>query len=290
MSTTSIPEGLRPYVPPSLYQGDSLKPGIDVDQAIQIAQGIQAKAEALPPAQAQVFLAMVRAVDIAPGGEIPADIDVTLEAMARASGAISGSPVWRDVIDVLARAMIEQAAEQRQNALNDRLNARDQAKTELLSQAESLKDQASELKDGAKSAMILSIVFSSLSIVAAGVSIVGGGLGGVGSSDGVRVVAKGGQVGNALYGSSQGATSIGGSLGQIGQSSSGYETTSAQATAKEMEAQGQIDAAQAQEMQNVADLKKEMQDSMNDMIKSIIAFLKELSDAKAQQMQVMTKV
>lgn len=282
MTTTSIPDNLRPYVPPSFYQGDSLKPGIDVDQAIQVAQGIQARAEALPPAQAELFLAMVRSGDIAPGGEIPADLARTLDTLANVSAMLGDGSIWKDSLDVLARAMVEQSAEQRQNALKDRLSARDQAKTELLSQAETLKNQASELKDGAMKAMIISIVLSATSIVMSAGSAVGFKIGGAKTTTETGATAA-----NGISGA---FSSMAQSVGQIGQAGSGYASTSSQAKAKEYEAQGQIDAAESQTQQSIADIKKEAQDTLNEMVKSIINFLKELQDAKAQQMQAMTRV
>ncbi|WP_375453307.1 hypothetical protein [uncultured Methylobacterium sp.] len=287
MSAGTVPEGLRAYVPPSFYQGDSLKPGVDVDQAIQVAQGIQARAEALPPAEAKLFLAMIAAGDIAPGGQVPADLEETLDIYAGAAAALGSRVGGGDSLEFLARVLIEQAAEQRKNALDDRLNAREQAKTELMSQAQMSTDQAKELKDGAVKAMIVSIVFSAVSIVAS-VASVGVGLNGISKLG--STTASVAETGKALGGMSQSIGGLATTANQVGQAGSGYASTDAQATAKEKEAQGAVDAAMAQDLQAKGDMKKEMQETMNDMIKSIINFLKEMADAKAQQMQVMTRV
>lgn len=281
MSAGTVPESLRAYVPPSFYQGDSLKPGIDVDTAIQVAQGIQARAEALPPAEAQLFLATIAAGDIAPGGQVPADIEETLDIYAAASAALGSRVGGGDSLEFLARVLIEQAAEQRKNALDDRLNAREKAKTELLSQAQSLKDQADTLKDGATKAMVTTIVMSAVSLA---ISIVSVGTGATGAGD------AGSDFGKALGGLSQSISGLSSSMNGLGQGLSNYFSTDAQATTKEQEAQGATDAAEAQNTQAEGDIQKDMQEAMNDMIKSIINFLKEIADAKAQQMQVMTRV
>jgi hypothetical protein len=67
-------------------------------------------------------------------------------------------------------------------------------------------------------------------------------------------------------------------------------STWAQADAKNIEAEGSIDAAEAQEAQAAADIKKEIQQGLDDLIKAIINFLKELKEAQVNQMQSLTKL
>ena len=110
----AIPEGLRTYLSNSLFQADgaTLKPGVDADKAIEVAKGIQAKAGAMPPAEAKLFLAMIGAADMAPGGKIPADIDKSIASLASSAALVSKMSISGNSLNFLARVMIEQAAEQ----------------------------------------------------------------------------------------------------------------------------------------------------------------------------------
>lgn len=78
--------------------------------------------------------------------------------------------------------------------------------------------------------------------------------------------------------------------GDIGRSGSASVDTLAQAEAKKIDADGARDAAEAQYAQQVADMKKELQDSLNDMIKQIINFIKEMKDAEVDAMRALTRV
>ena len=87
------------------------------------------------------------------------------------------------------------------------------------------------------------------------------------------------------------------SFGQVGSTANdiargtGSSTDSQlQAQAKRQEAQGSRDAARAQFEEQVAERRKAMEDALNDMIKQIIAFLKDLQDAKVDGMRAMTRV
>ncbi|WP_298958089.1 hypothetical protein [uncultured Methylobacterium sp.] len=282
MSTTAVSDQLRPYVPASFYDGANLKAGITVQQAESVAAGIQSRAGELPPAQAAIFLALVGAADLAPAGKIPNDLGKALDAYVAAAGSVKLGSLSGDSFSFLARAMIEQAADARKNALQDRLDARAAAKTELMSQASKLSEQSKTLQEGADAAKNNAIAFAVTSLVVSAVSV-GIGVGGM-----VKGAAT--DAGKALAGISQGVGTVAGTFGGLGQGMSGYHSTSAQATAKEQEAQGAIAAAMAQDKQATADFKKEAQQALDDMVRSIINFLKELSDAKAQQMQALTRV
>ncbi len=328
-----ISETLRPYVPASLFQADgtTLKPGISDAQAKEVAKGVQARAESLPPAEAKMFLSMVNNADLAPGGRIPADIDKALETFSATASRISSLSISSGALDFLARAMIEQSAEQRKNALNDRLAAREQAKGELLSQAGKMREEADKLSSSALTSMIVSVVMASVSIAAGAISVgasVAGAFKGVSAAkdavaktetaagaaakagdaapkfvDGsgkfvkslesmgklaeVSAADKGVKLMGAL-GSISGTISQ--SANQLGGSVSGFVSTTGQADAKRIEADGQVDAAQAQEQQAIGDVRKEQQQALDQMVQSIIQFLKDLKDAKAEQMRAFTRV
>lgn len=288
---TEIRADLKPYVPASLYDGETLKAGVTAEQATQIAEGIRAAVKDLPEAQAQFVLKLLSAVDLAPGGRLPENIDEAVQAFAGALERIGEGTPFRDSLQVLARLMIEQAATNRQDALQDRLNARNLSTTQLLSQAQSSKDAAKEIKDGAVAAMVTAIVFAAVSIVASSLSIVGGVKSG---SDAANYAANNagkmdGFVASGFAASSQATQGLSQTAGQVGQAGSGYASSDSQAAVKELDAQGQIAAAQAQASQNQADLSKEFMDAMGEAIKQIMNFLKELHDAKAQSMQVLTR-
>lgn len=316
--TSGIAPGLQPYIPLSLLQSDgSLKSGVDPAAATKIAQGIQAKAATLPPAEAGLFLALARGSDLAPAGKLPPDLGATLDKFAAAAhtlGNVSGST---SPLNFLARVMIEQASEQRKNALNDRLAAREMAKSELLSQAKAMRDEADTLASSSKTAMIVSVVMASVSIVAGaismGSSIASAARGAkavtaaregmeAGNEGGTKVLSKAEIIAKSMKAPEQdkgarvlgsigsGSGSIGQGSGQLGQGVSGYYSTQGQADAKNKEAEGSVHAAQAQETQAKGDLRKEQQQALDGMMQSIIQFLKDLQEAKAQQMQALTRV
>lgn len=307
MSAGSIPAELRTYLPSSLFQADgtTLKPGVDADKAIEVAQGIQAKADAMPPAEAAIFLAMVDAADLAPGGQIPADIEGAIEAFATAASLVSTLAISSNALDFLARVMIEQAGEQRKSALQDRLSAREIAKGELLNQAGKMDEEADKLSSSAKTAMIVSVVMSSIAVVGAVAGAFASGFSAVKQAGALKSALAGGEsmatVGSNLGAMAGKASSIASSVGgaassvaqssnQIGQGLSGYYSTMGQADAKHLEAEGQRSAAEAQETQAEGDIAKEQQQALDQMVQSIIQFLKDLKEAKAQQMQVLTRV
>lgn len=326
MSAGSIPANLRPYLPSTMLQADgvTLKPGIDADKAAEVAKGVQAKAGALPPAEARLFLAMVAGADLAPNGKLPADLEKTLDAFVATASQVQTLAISGNALDFLARVMIEQSAEQRKDALNDRLAARSQAKSELLDQAGKLKDSAEKMSSSALTSMIVTVVMSAVAIagsVASVVGTVGGAMknasamkemtGDVGklaptmskvdagtaaakmmkagafTSDKVETLANSAQRFNVA---AQVGSQVSQTANQIGGGVSNYTSTVGQADAKNLEAQGSESAAKAQETQAIGDVRKEQQQALDQMVQSIIQFLKDLKEAKAQQMQALTRV
>ena len=78
--------------------------------------------------------------------------------------------------------------------------------------------------------------------------------------------------------------------GQLGQGMTRYNEASTEAASKVKDAEGQEAAASAQEKQAQGDLRKESQEALDQMVKSIIQFLKDLQEAKADQMRALTRV
>lgn len=349
--TSGISDSLRPYLPTSLFQADgNLKAGVTPEQATAVAKGIQAKAEALPPAQAKLFLAMVGSASLAPDGKLPADFDKAIESFTAAASRLATLSISSNALDFLARAMIEQSAEQRKSALNDRLQARELAKGELLSQAGKMQEEANKLSSSALTSMIVSVTLAAISaatsVVSMGLSIGGALKGASAAAKATAAFDKAGQsVGDATQKATAGVTkaastatkaldkiddtvseatsktvrafermqvgqkaqeastgakvmnTLGGGLGslgqlqnQTGQGVGSYIATTGQADAKRLEAEGSVDAAQAQEQQAIGDLRKEQQQALDQMVQSIIQFLKDLKEAKAEQMRAFTRV
>lgn len=304
MAIGSFPTELRSYLPASLLQADgaTLKPGIDLAQAEALAKNVQAQASALPPAEARLFLAMVSQADLAPNGQIPADIGKTLAAFEGAASLLSRSS--GSTLDFLARVMIEQAAEQRKNALDSRLSAREQAKSELMNQAAKMEKAAEESKSAAYQAMITTVVMSSVALAASTTGAVLGGLSAVKQGSAFKdAIASGKTIKEAATSASTGlsagwtkvgkaADGLGGAqqMGQLGQAGGGYISAQGEAAAKTLDAEGQREAARAQDSQTKADLSKDSQEALNQMIQSIIQFLKDLQEAKAEQMRTLTRV
>lgn len=326
MAIGSFPTELRSYIPSTMLQPDgaTLKPGIDRAQAEALAKSVQAQAGALPPAEARLFLAMVSGADLAPNGKIPADVGKTLAAFQSAAASLSRSS--GNTFDFLARVMIEQASDQRKNALDNRLSAREQAKSELMGQAEKMQKAAEESSSAALNAMITTVVMSSVAFVASSAGAVLGGMSAVKQGAGFKDALGGAKAAGlqdagtkaagiqnaatkpisikdaatqAQLGMSSGmikagkaADGLGGAqtLGQIGQSAGGYQSAMGEAASKTLDAEGQREAAKAQDSQARADVAKESQEALNQMMQSIIQFLKDLQEAKAEQMRTLTRV
>lgn len=265
---------------------------VDEATAQQVQAGIQAKLDSLPPIGDAAFLQMV--ADLVPGDvDTPQKLQATLDNFETAAAQLgnAGSEVISfvgDISKILARLMIEQTASQRQNALNDRLAAREQAKSELMNQADQMDKAADKMIEGATTMMITAIVSAAIQIVGATVSIAG-------SAFNLRAMSKAADknafdIANGTMQAFQAANTVGTAFGQ-GVNAGGTTTDSkAQAEAKKLEAQGSRDAAEAQEAQQTADTKKQMEEALNDMMKQIINFLKELREAEVDAMRSLTKV
>lgn len=266
---------------------------VDEATAQQVQAGIQAKLDALPPIGDAAFLQMV--ADLVPGDvDTPQKLQATLdsfEAAAAQLGDASSEVITfvGDISKMLARLMIEQTGQQRQNALNDRLAAREQAKGELMSQADQMDKAADKMIEGASTMMITAIVSAVIQLAGATVAIVGSAVNLKGMKDVLGDKNKF-DLANGWTQAFQAANTVGSAAGQ-GINAGGTSTDSkAQAEAKKMEAEGSRDAAEAQEAQQTADTKKQTEEALNDMIKQIINFLKELREAEVDAMRALTKV
>ncbi len=341
-------EGIhKPGVPASYHTdtagaaagSDKVKGGVGVDGA---------GGKTLPTVAGQA--AAKAPLDLAPGGEVPADdLRQAEKALAQAlqAFAAAGSPAESftgDIARLLSRIMIEQAGEARQNALRDRLNARDAAKADLLSQAGNLRDAASKMVAGAVANLVTGSLSGLLSIGAAGISL-GTSFGQIrnmtsnmsatktatetanaateeignaskilknaslGKADKAQLntvvdtatraktaaeqaasqAADAFRLANAKADAAINLGKLGEAIGGLGKSIGSGTDAHYQAMAKTSDAQATEDAAEAQYTQQTVEMKKAVQDAASDMMKQIIAFIKELRDAEVEAMRAITR-
>ncbi len=224
--------------------------------------------------------------------------------------------------DVLAKLMIEFAAMGRQQALDSRLQARENARSQLMG-------QAAETREAADKALAGAIIAGVISIVASVVSI-GGGISQLGKAK--EMVKLSSQADTATQAANQASSFSKGADGasKVGaeKMAASYEATAkaantslntlqsgAQGTqmlvqgisglvnalaqmikggldagAKMDEARGQEMAADAQIEQSNSDLAKKVMDELEELIRTAIQFIKEMKQAEADLMQSMTRV
>jgi hypothetical protein len=285
------------YLPRSVYNSEGqLK--ISESEAQRISQGNAEKAANMPEAQRQIFLSMLRNV---PEGDIDlTNLDKSMARLEAASLALYNLGLMKgNIIDLLARVMIEQAGEQRQNELENRLQAREQAKQELLDQAGKMKQAADEMVKGAITALVIAVVSAVVTIALSAVQIKMASKQLDMAKTGAKDFAKGDidadelkavldQAG-AIGGKAQGWGSIGQGINNIANGFGNWGKAEFEAQAKRLEAEGTIDSAQSQYIQGQGDLRKEMQETLNQMIQAIINFIKEMKESEVNMMQSITR-
>lgn len=187
--------------------------------------------------------------------------------------------------DDLSTLMVEFAAMGRQNALDQRLASREQAKSELLS-------QAATTRTAAVTQAIVAGLALAVSILSAGVSIGGAKAASESADEVADVVAKGGDqaqlsmintAATATQASNQATTQVISVVGQLAQGIGGVVSGNIQAD-------GQVDAANAQMEQSNSDLAKKVMDDFEEIVRATIQFLKEMQQAETDLMASMTRV
>jgi hypothetical protein len=187
--------------------------------------------------------------------------------------------------DDLATLMVEFAAMGRQNALDQRLASREQAKAELLSQAQTT-------RTAAVTQAIVAGVSLVASIASAGVSYGGAKAASKSADEVADAAAKGGNEAQiaamnaattAKQATTQTATQAINMTGQLAQGTGGVISGNIQAD-------GQVDAANAQMEQSNSDLAKKVMDDFEEIVRATIQFLKEMQQAETELMANMTRV
>lgn len=185
----------------------------------------------------------------------------------------------------LSELMVEFAAMGRQNALDQRLASREQAKDELMSQADTTRTAA------VTQAIVAGVAFVA-SVASFGVSV-GGAKAASKTADAVAdAVASGGDQATlaalntsaaATQASNQAATQAINMTGQLAQGTGSVISGNVQAD-------GQVDAANAQIEQSNSDLAKKVMDDFEEIVRATIQFLKEMQQAETDLMANMTRV
>ena len=374
------------YVPQSFINQQTGELKVDRTLAEAVQTGVQAKLAELPDVGDKAFLAAIANLapsDVDSSDKLTDKLNTFAQAAKKLSEGFESLPFTGDISKFLARAMIEFAGQQRQQAVDDRMLARGQAQAELLNQAAKQEKAGQEMMNGA----IINAVVSS---VGAGLSFAGslGSLKGQVSSikemkaatnqasaasktmdsltartddvakgtNGVKTVTFGATTiippkpdaktgvltGNvplptpsptvanksgvaadgdaataklnaadanayraaettkgsadkafamaeknsmAYQTGGQAADAIGGMFKTVGSTSD----SGMQATAKKTEAEGSVDAAQAEYLKQVADGKKEIVDTLTETMKQVINFIKEIQDAEVEAMRAITR-
>lgn len=272
-------------LPPSFYDVSG-KLSIDQQTAKQVEQLVQDKLQTLPPQEQKVFLSLLKTADIAPGGTV-ADIDGSLDRLTTASNKLVAafaeilSNLGSDSLDFLSRALVEMAAEQRKEALQSRLNAHQEAKTQLENQASKMQESADKMVTGAIVSIVMAVASAVISLVSAGVAS---------SRVGKALDATTDLTQQAALKSASIAENVGQGLKGASDGMGNFGNTYTQAESKRLDAEGSLDAAQAEGARSKADISKEFQSALEETIKSIINFLKELKDAQAEQMRSLTRL
>ena len=169
---------LPTYLPSSYFdkQG-SLTTSADTAQ--QVAGAVQTDASNLPPAEAAVFLQMVRSsTDLTPtvDGAPPANLAQTLSRCQTAAASVESFEGLAESTITLAAILIREGYQEQAAALDGRLQALELSVADSMDQAKDDTDAATALRAAAVASLSMSCVASAVQIIGAGVSI-GGSLG-----------------------------------------------------------------------------------------------------------------
>jgi hypothetical protein len=186
----------------------------------------------------------------------------------------------------LSELMVEFAAMGRQNALDQRLASREQAKDELLS-------QASATREAAVTQVVVAAATLAVSALTAGLSLSQAGKAGETSKQLGKLADEGGDnqaqvaaITNAATKTQLQNQAVTQGVGMIGQTFEGAGGL----ISGFQQAGGQVDAANAQMEQSNSDLSKKVMDDFEEIVRATIQFLKEMQQAETDLMASMTRV
>ena len=263
----------------------------DDPNAAKTGQGVQAPGP-MPPAGQATPPAMT-AADLAPAsGQSPGSQPSA--ALPRLEGALAWlTSGGSDIARALIRIIIEQAASERKDALDQRLAAHETVRQQQLEKASKENEAADKMDSGAGWALAANTVGCALSAYGACESLGE-------SAEQMRQL-------NALDAKSptfQAQLNVANAHGSIGQAENSrwsaagtalsgygqYASTTSQADAKRAEAEGAVAEAESQSAQQKGDTAKEAYQGLEDMIAQMIRLAADLGDAKAEAMKSLTRL
>jgi hypothetical protein len=178
-----ISADLRPYLP-SNYVDTQGNLTVSDTQATQVAQEVKAHVKDLPPAEQQLYLALLSSPDFAPGANISmGDLDADLGKLDKAEKAITQAMTdaaasnflgLAEDVNALAKILVIQASQARQTAHEQQKSELQKAKSDLEAQASAQSKAADDLSAAAVKSLVMACVGAAISIGAASAQVVGG--------------------------------------------------------------------------------------------------------------------
>ena len=216
------------------------------------------------------------AADMTPSGPTDAppesaSITLTLARIETSSGKAS---------ELFNKAMVTQIQEQKKNALDQQLEARQGAKDSLLAAAGQLQKEASDILSSAITNLVVSVVADAVSMVG---TVAGGLLSAKGAfsensaGSGIKNMSVATSLGKTLAG-------VGENAGKLGQSAGGFASAMGQYESKMDEGAGKVDEAQAQQYEAQADAAKQRTQDMQDFASKLVDFIHEIRQSKSEMM------
>ncbi|WP_417277784.1 hypothetical protein [Celeribacter sp.] len=184
----------------------------------------------------------------------------------------------------LAALMIEFASMGRQNALDQRLSARDQARADL-------EGQAQTMREAAVTQLVVSVVSTAAAVGASVVSFKGAGQAGKLAGAAKDASMEGAsEMSTALNTQAQNVSTRAQAVSGLINAGSSAGEGGGSMISKNIEAGGQELAAKAQTEQSNAELGKSVMDDFKDLVRSIIQFLKDQQQAEIDRMATTTRI
>ncbi|MFM2279812.1 MAG: hypothetical protein RLZZ444_2043 [Pseudomonadota bacterium] len=188
----------------------------------------------------------------------------------------------------LFSALIEMMNNQRQSAVDQRANARESAKNELLDAAGKSKEAASKQMDAAIAGLVLGIIAGATQIGTGGFTL------GAQTNHSAKMknVTNDAVINSAaakLQNQTQAIGSFGGAAKDMTSSAGQGASGTMQSDASNLQAQGQEIQAIAQDTQGQQDIEKKFAEDLTEAIKAVIQFIKEIRNAEIERMQSITR-
>lgn len=318
----------RDYLPPSFFQANGSL-AVSEERAVSFQKSVEARLAMLPPEHHGTFLSFVSLPQFSGSVDFDqSTTDKVLNRLAAATVAIGGLDAidsTGSLSRLIAQAIYKSAVNQRLNELDTRLLAREVVKTSMHAQADKSRDAAGEARTGAIISIVIAVVSSVVSIVMSAVAIgsASKGLSAAKNSasnnaqatkleaqasgltdprqaglkarftdqaSGLRQTARGFDAAASAAGSrAQSIATIGGVVNTLGSTGSQSASAFTQANAKEDEAISQELAAGTEEVRKENDQAESVQKALDDIIRSIIQFLKEYREIENERAAAITR-